>query len=130
MMNTAAREITAGFNSTAAKPLEEQNRQYVRYMNTATDEIDFLLKQGLKRYRPAVALRRDRLQPKNADTWNALVYNGLSWSETMLYDLRSPRENLKIKEIRDLTNNQKITFDIDEQGQALFVAARYSVIRL
>ena len=38
-------------------PLEEQNRQYVRYMNTATDEIDFLLKARFGRYHSAFALR-------------------------------------------------------------------------
>lgn len=103
------------------EPLEEQNRQYVRYMNTATDEVDFLLKQGMSVINQPS--RHDaQVQPKNADVWNAVVYNGLSWERNDVVKINAPRENLRIKEIKDLTNNQKITFDIDEQGQALFVA--------
>lgn len=102
-------------------PLEEQNRQYVRYMNTATNEIDFLLKQGLN-YISQPSRHDAQTKSKNANTWNIIVYNGLSWERNDVVKINSPRENLKISEIRDLTNNQKITFDIDEQGQALFVA--------
>ncbi len=103
------------------EPLEEQNRQYVRYMNTATDEIDFLLDQGLS-YISQPSRHDAQTKPKNANTWNVIVYNGLSWIRNDIVKINSPRENLKISEIRDLTNNQKITFDIDDQGQALFVA--------
>jgi hypothetical protein len=103
-------------------PLEEQNRQYVRYMNTATEEIDGLLRQGLR-----VTTQPSRYdapaRQKNANTWNTLVYNGLSWERNDVVRLSAPRENLKITEIRDLTNNQKVAFDIDEQGQVLFIAA-------
>lgn len=104
------------------EPLEEQNRQYVRYMKTAEKEIDFLLNQGVNFI--AQPTRYDaQVRPKNANTWNAIVYNGLSWERNDVVKLKSPDENLRIKEIKDLTNNQKINFDIDEQGQAIFIAS-------
>jgi hypothetical protein len=34
----------------------------------------------------------------------------------------SPQENLRITEIRDLTGNQKIDFDVNDKGEAVFVA--------
>jgi len=103
------------------EPLAEQNRQYVRFMNTATDEIDFLLKQGLS-YVSQPSRFDAQTKAKNINIWNAIVYNGLSWTRNDVVKLQSPQENLKISEIKDLTNNQKIQFDIDDQGQALFVA--------
>lgn len=103
------------------EPLEEQNRQYVRFMNTAKSEIDFLFDQGLN-FITQPSRHDAQTKAKNANTWNAIVYNGLSWRRNDVVKLKSPRENLKISEIKDLTNDQKITFDIDEQGQALFVA--------
>lgn len=104
------------------EPLEEQNRQYVRYMNAATEEIDGLLRQGLSVM--AQPSRYDaQLRQKNANTWNTLIYNGLSWMRNDVVRLNAPRENLRITEIRDQTNNQKIAFDIDEQGQVIFIAS-------
>ncbi len=103
-------------------PLEEQNRQYVRYMKSATEEIDGLLTQGLKVITQPSRFDT-RFRQKNVNTWNTLVYNGLSWVRNDLVRLKPPRENLKITEILDLTNNQKVTYDIDEEGQAVFVAA-------
>jgi len=103
------------------EPLEEQNRQYVRYMTDAADEADFLFRQGVGVIAQPSRYDAQRRQ-KNANTWNTLVYNGLSWSRSDVVKLKPPRENLKITEIRDLTSNQKITFDIDGQGQAIFIA--------
>ncbi|HQU86665.1 MAG TPA: glycosyl hydrolase-related protein, partial [Pyrinomonadaceae bacterium] len=103
------------------EPLAEQNRQYVRFMHTATDEIDFLFSQGLN-FITQPSRHDAQTKAKTANTWNAIVYNGLSWARNDVVKLNSPQENLKISEIKDLTNNQKIAFDIDEQGQALFVA--------
>jgi len=104
------------------EPLEEQNRQYVDYMNKARDEIDYLWRQGVDlAVQPS---RYDDVPPrrKNADIRHALVYNGLSWTRSDVVKMKAPRENLKITEIRDLTGNQKIAFDVDEQGQVIFIA--------
>lgn len=104
------------------QPLEEQNRQYVSYMNAAQTEVDYLLRQGIN-----LAVQPSRYdspaRQKNANTFNALVYNSLSWSRSDVVKLAPPAENLRITEIRDLTSNQKIAFDINEQGQVLFIAA-------
>ena len=103
------------------EPLEEQNRQYVRSMKRATEEIDFLFDQGLN-YISQPTRRAEQIKPKSVNSWNVIVYNGLSWARNDLVKMHSPLVNLKITEIRDLTSNQKITFDIDEQEQVLFVA--------
>ncbi|MCW5960838.1 MAG: hypothetical protein KIS76_11810 [Pyrinomonadaceae bacterium] len=104
------------------QPLEEQNRQYVNYMNAATSEVDFLLTQGL-----SVITQPSRFDsqvpPKSTNTWNAIVFNGLSWERNDVVKIRSPRENLRINEIKDLSNDQQIVFDINENGEAVFVAS-------
>ncbi|MGI8468470.1 MAG: glycosyl hydrolase-related protein, partial [Pyrinomonadaceae bacterium] len=103
------------------QPLEEQNREYVEYMSKAKNETDFLLNQGLGIL--AQSSRYDATVPqKSENTWSALVYNGLSWDRNDVVKLKTPRENLRITEIRDLSNSQKIKFDIDENGDAIFVA--------
>lgn len=103
------------------QPLEEQNRQYVEYMSKAKTETDFLLNQGLNVL--AQPSRYDATVPqKSANSWNALVYNGLSWTRNDVVKIKSPQENLRIAEIKDLASNQKVTFDINENGEAVFVA--------
>lgn len=103
------------------QPLEEQNRQYVEFVSKAKTETDFLLNQGLgvlaqpSRYEATVPV-------KSANSWNALVYNGLSWERSDVVRLKSPQENLRIAEIKDLASNQKIAFDVNETGEAVFVA--------
>ena len=103
------------------EPLEEQNRQYVRFMNQSTSELDFLLKQGIQVI--AQPNRYDAQTRQEENTWNTIVYNGLSWNRNDVVKLKSPAENLKITEIRDATNDQKIDFDINESGEAVFIAS-------
>ena len=101
--------------------LEEQNRQYVEYMSKATDETDFLLKQGLRVL--AQKSRFDANVPsKSENSWNAMIYNGLSWNRSDVVKMKSPQENTRITDIKDLAANQKIKFDIDDNGDAVFVA--------
>ncbi|MEZ5428983.1 MAG: glycosyl hydrolase-related protein [Pyrinomonadaceae bacterium] len=104
------------------RPLEEQNRQYVRFMKTAEDDLDFLFGQGID-----LLVQPDRydaqFRQRSADTWNALVYNGLSWTRSDVVRLETPRENLRINGVKDMTGGQEIPFDIDERGRAVFVAA-------
>lgn len=103
------------------QPLEEQNRQYVGYMSKAKTETAFLMDQGLNVI--AQPSRYDASVPqKSENNWNALVYNGLSWDRSDVVKLKSPQENLRITEIKDLAANQKIKFDLDETGAAIFVA--------
>lgn len=103
------------------EPLEEQNRQYVRFMNESTSELDFLLKQGM--HVIAQPTRYDAQVRQEENTWNTVVYNGLSWNRDDVVRIKSPEQNLKITEIRDATNDQKIEFDINENGEAVFVAS-------
>ncbi|MCU1288500.1 MAG: hypothetical protein JWN60_729 [Acidobacteria bacterium] len=102
------------------QPLEEQNRQYVNFMSKARDEIDFLLKQGIGVL--GQPTRYENPSPQKTNTWNAVVYNGLSWAKTGVVKLSAPRENQKITGIRDASSERKINFDVDEGGQIVFVA--------
>ncbi|MCB1025724.1 MAG: hypothetical protein KDB79_15105, partial [Acidobacteria bacterium] len=102
------------------EPLEEQNRQYVNYMDRSTGEIDFLLKQGMKLV--AQSTRYDAQIRKDENSWDVLVYNGLSWDRSDVVKLRSPDQNTRIIEIRDPVSDEKITFDINDNGEAVFVA--------
>lgn len=103
------------------QPLEEQNRQYVGFMSKAREEVDFLMNQGLSVL--AQGSRYDETVPqKPANSWNVIIYNGLSWNRSDVVKLNAPQENLRIAGIKDLTNSQKINFDIDENGKAIFVA--------
>ncbi len=102
------------------EPLEEQNRQYVRYMNESTGELDFMLKEGM--HLLAQPSRFDSAQPQEENNRNILVYNGLSWPRSDVVRLEPPDQNLKITEIVDATNDEKIEFDINDAGEAVFVA--------
>lgn len=99
--------------------LEEQNRQYVGFMNEAKDEVDFLLKQGISVL--AQPSRHDSVAPeKNQNLWNVMIYNPLSWARTDIVRLNPPQKNLQITKIKDQTGKE-IDFDIDENGTAVFV---------
>ncbi len=103
------------------QPLEEQNRQYVEYMSKARTETDFLTNQGLSVL--AQSSRYDASVPlKSANIWNTIVYNGLSWNRSDVVVLKSPQENTRITDVKDLAANQKIKFDVDDNGDAVFVA--------
>ena len=103
------------------QPLEEQNKQYVEYMSKASRESEFLMNQGLSVL--AQPSRYADISPlKSSNTWNALIYNGLSWNRSDVVKLNSPQKNTKIIEIRDLAANRKIKFDTDENGAAVFIA--------
>ena len=101
--------------------LEEQNRQYVSYMQKAEKEADFLLDQGMQLLaQPSRDETRQRLPSSNV--WPLVVYNALSWQRDDLVIVAPPSSGLKIVVVRKAGSNQLIPFDIDEQGRAVFVA--------
>jgi hypothetical protein len=101
--------------------LEEQNRQYVSYMQHAEKQADFLLDQGIQLL--AQPSRDDAPQSlASSNVWPLLVYNALSWQRDDVVTVAAPATGLKIVEIRRAGKNQTIPFDIDEQGHAVFVA--------
>jgi hypothetical protein len=109
------------------QPLEEQNRQYVRDMKKAREEVDFLLDKGISVLSQPSRYDNPPAQ-KSENVWNAMIYNGLSWTRSDVVKIDAPRENLRISEIRDLSNSQKVEFDINEHGQAVFVAQNVPVM--
>lgn len=101
--------------------LEEQNRQYVGFMQEAKNELDFLFNQGLNLL--AQPSRYDSAQPeKNQNAWNLMVYNPLSWTRSDVVQIKSPRENLKITKIKQSSDDKEISFDVDTNGNVIFVA--------
>ena len=104
------------------EPLNEQNRQYVEFMNEATSEVDFLLKKATD-----VISQPNRFEETKQiapNTWNLLVYNGLSWERNDLVRLKTPRKNTKITDIKDLQSGEKINFDTDDTGTVFFTAKK------
>ena len=101
--------------------LEEQNRQYVRYMKDARAEVENLFSRGLSL--AAQPTRYDQpFKQASANEFNLLVYNGLSWSRTDVVQVKSPHDGQKIVRISDAATKQSLAFDTDANGQTFFLA--------
>lgn len=103
------------------EPLEEQNRQYVRFMSQTREEINDLFNQGLKLL---VQPSRDdaNVFQKDANVRHLLVYNGLSWTRSDVVSFKLPQENLRVAKIRRASDKKEIKFDVDENGKVVFIA--------
>ncbi len=101
--------------------LEEQNLQYVGYMQRAQAQADFLLDRGMRLLAQPTRADTPRTLPAR-NVWPLLVYNSLSWQRDDVVSVAPPDAQLKIVAIRNAVNNQSIAFDVDEQGRAVFVA--------
>ena len=102
------------------KPLNDQNRQYVEYMQAAKVEIEQLMTNGLNVI--ANPSRYDAEQVRKSDTHDMVVYNGHSWMRNDVVRIAQPAENVHITGIRDTVQDKKVSFDIDVNGEAVFVA--------
>ena len=102
------------------EPLAEQNRQYVGYMSKAKGEVERLLEHGLNIL--AQPSRYENVPPASAEKRVIVAYNGLSFNRDDVVTLPPPTENTRIGRIRDLSANRDCKFDIDENGNAIFVA--------
>ena len=101
--------------------LEEQNRQYVGYMEKAEREIDYLFDEGLSLL--AQPLRGDSPRSLSSEnSWPLLVYNALSWQRDDLVVISPPSQGLKIVAIKKSAGKEDVPFDVDELGRAVFVA--------
>lgn len=102
-------------------PLEEQNRQYVKFLKQAQTDIENLFSRGL-----SLAEQPSRYdspeQQRSAARSNLLVYNGLSWIRSDVVRISPRGDNIKITAIDDAATRQPVTFDIDDSGAAIFVA--------
>lgn len=100
-------------------PLDEQNRQYVRYMTTARDQVDLLFKKGIGVL--AQPGRYDTIPAAAANRRQLVVYNGSSWQRSDVVRTDVPDEGSRITAIRDASGTP-VRFDIDEGGNAVFIA--------
>jgi len=101
--------------------LEEQNRQYVRYMKQAKEEVENLFSRGLAL--TAQSSRYDQpFRQSSANEWNLLVYNGLSWQRSDVVQVAAPNEDVKVVGVTSVTTKQPVVFDVDDNGRILFVA--------
>jgi alpha-mannosidase len=101
--------------------LDEQNKQYVGYMQRARAETDFMLDQGMRVLAEPERDDTARLLPAR-NVWPLLVYNPLSWQRDDVISVASPDAQLRITAIRSALNNQPVAFDVDEDGRAVFIA--------
>src|SRR5690606_11461075 len=105
-----------------AAALREQNRQYVDYMTTMRTEVNRPLETGVQTLvRPS---RFDTVQPTPEERRNAVVYNALSFTRDDVVRLSQPEKNAVITAIRDVSSGASVPFDIDEKGDAVFVASQ------
>jgi len=90
-------------------------------MKDARGELDNLFGQGLKLL--AQPSRYDNIKiEKDANTLHLLIYNGLSWQRDDVVSFKLPQENLRVSKIRRASDNKEIKFDVDDAGNAIFVA--------
>ncbi len=101
--------------------LEEQNREYVQFMQEATGGAERLLASGIE----TIASANHDLHPRaitSVSTWPLAVWNALSWNRTGVVTTSAPAPGGHIVAIRDARNHGSIPFDIDERGDAVFLA--------
>jgi alpha-mannosidase len=105
----------------SSRPLVEQNREYVSFTRDAKAKTDQLLNSGLSiiaqpsRYETPAPLA-------NASVYSAVVYNGNSWERNDVVKLAPPAEGTTIVGVKDVTTGVPMSFDIDADGNAIFVA--------
>ncbi len=108
-----------GLNSREA--LEQQNADYVGFVERASTRADYLLNTGA-----GVLAANETGQPRsrsdNIRTWPLVVWNSLSWARTDVVSVRAPEAGWHIVAVRDRRNGQAAEFDIDRDGETLFIA--------
>ena len=106
----------------SSEPLRQQNREYVEFTGQAKAETDKLLDTGIATL-ASPSRFEDQPPALNRTTIPIIVYNGLSWERDDIVRIAPPSDNEKIISIRD-ASDRSISFDIDEFGNAVFVAKR------
>lgn len=106
----------------SSEPLRQQNREYVEFTNHAKKETDELIATGLGTLADPSRFE-DRRPAGNGDTVPVIIYNALSWERDDVVRLEPPDGNRKIIAVRD-RSGVAVPFDIDEQGNAIFVARK------
>jgi hypothetical protein len=106
----------------SSRPLVEQNREYVDFTTDARSKTDQLLNSGI------IALvqpsRYDTSAPSTSNTaYNVVVYNGNSWERRDSVKIAPPAEQTTIVGIKDSETGLPVPFDIDDEGNAVFVAS-------
>ena len=105
----------------SSEPLHQQNREYVGFTGKAKAEVDRLLDKGISTV--AQPTRFDTVvSSPTATTIPMVVYNGLSWMRSDVVTVKPPADGKKVTAIRDIASNANVTFDVDDDGNAIFVA--------
>ncbi|HKX83751.1 MAG TPA: glycosyl hydrolase-related protein [Pyrinomonadaceae bacterium] len=104
----------------SSEPLRQQNREYVELTSKAKAETEQLISQGLRAL--ADPSRFDDVKAKQASIVPLMVYNGLAWKRNDVVQVAPPGKDLKITGVRSLKSGTAVPFDIDEHGNAVFVA--------
>jgi hypothetical protein len=105
----------------SSRPLEDQNREYVEMTGDARDKTNRLLDTGVNiiaqpsRYDTVTTSANDSHHP-------VVVYNGNSWLRNDVVRIAPPADGLKITSVSDASSGAAIPFDIDTDGEAIFIA--------
>jgi hypothetical protein len=106
----------------SSRPLVEQNRQYVEFTRDAKAKTDQLIKSGIGII--AQPSRYDTPRPStNRAEYNVVVYNSNSWQRTDVVRIAPSTEQTTIVGVKDLSTGLPVAFDIDVDGNAVFVAS-------
>jgi hypothetical protein len=105
----------------SSEPLHQQNREYVEFTGKAMAATDKLLGDGIGAL--AQRTRYEGSRPaSNGAIIPLVVYNGLSWNRSDVVRLKPPSEGTRITAIRNAVNGAAVAFDVDDDGNAVFVA--------
>ena len=107
----------------SSRPLVEQNREYVAFTRDAKAKTDQLLNSGVGII--AQPSRYDTPAPAaNTAAYSVVIYNGNSWERTDVVKTPAPAEQTTIAGVKDLTTGLAVPFDVDGDGNAVFVVSR------
>ena len=104
-----------------SEPLRQQNREYVEFTNKGKAETDHLISQGLGTLADPSRFK-DRTPSVNGNIVPLMIYNGLAWTRSDVVHLPPPSDGVKITKILNVSSGASVPFDIDDEGNAAFIA--------
>jgi len=105
----------------SAEPLRQQNREYVEFTNKGKAETDHLISQAIGTLADPSRFE-NRTPAVNGNVVPLMIYNGVAWSRSDIVHLPPPSDGVRITGIRNAATGTSVPFDIDDDGNAAFIA--------